>query len=62
VAGLLGRDRITVAAARAVAALGHQVQEGVKAARVEMGAAVALQVGQGTVGRARARSGGQAGR
>jgi hypothetical protein len=40
-----------VAAARAVATPGHQGQEGVKAARVEMGAAVGLQVGQGTVGR-----------
>src|SRR5918995_1889009 len=45
-----GRGGVAVAAGRAVATLGHQGQEGVEAARVEVGAAVGRQVGQGAVG------------
>ena len=50
-AGVPGRGRVGGPAAGAVATLGHQGQEGVKAARVEVAAPVGLHVGQGPVGR-----------
>jgi hypothetical protein len=48
--GRVGHGRIAVSVAGAVAALGHQGQEGVQAAGVEVAAPAGLQVSQGTVG------------